>query len=259
MSRANVVLRVSHQFDALPQAFKDGFGTYEFNDVQSMRALPGESLIHSNLAFIDPDIRRQMEEADTFNKLKAGNVRRFSLDIGPCYEQVRTEGGQYIGVGEKLSSDEVLDRSARRYDAVRDQFPDTCEVAIENLNYYPSGAYDGVCDGAFYARACERLGVGLVLDLAHAWVSAMNLGVSFDDFLSGFDFSTVREIHVSGPTMIDGLATDRHALPGDREFGWLESVLARTSGPVDVVIEYYRDPEGIVASYERLRAVVGAN
>lgn len=259
LSDVNIVLRVSHQFDALPADFRDGFAAYEFNDVESLRPIDGDRLVHTNLALIDPDVAEQVKGADTLRRLADGRVRRFSLDIGPCYEKVRAEGGQYHGEGEKLPPDEVLARAARRFESIRDQFPDTCQVAIENLNFYPSGAYDGVCDGPFYARACEKLGVGLVLDLAHAWVSAMNSGQRFEDFLAAFDFSTVREIHVSGPGMVDGLAVDGHALPGDREFGWLENVLAEVGGPVDVVIEYYRDVEGIVQSYERLRAITGAN
>jgi len=255
MRLANPVLPVSHQFHNFSQDFRERFHTFEFRAAEHVADWAQDALVHTNLSLIDPDFERLID----FDALLRAPVRRFSFDIGPCYERVKVVGQQYVGIGPKLSWREVLDRAGITLSKVRSRFPPGCELAVEVLNYYPTGAYDGVCGAEFYNEACRRLNVGLVFDIAHARVTSANLGRPFADFLNLLDWTWVREVHLSRPTLaVEGGAIDSHDCPEEEEFSLLEKVLSRMTDPVDVVIEYYRCVDGIVDAYAKLFDMIGA-
>jgi hypothetical protein len=254
--RVSRVLRVSHQFKNFPEAFSQSFEHYEFNNVTEIENWARRPLVHTNYATIDPLFEQKLENEDVFNILKNNEVKRFSFDIGPCYQKVIEVDGKYVGKNNKLTPADVLRISEERLAKIRHKFPPNCELAVENLNYYPTGAYDGVCDGHFYAMACNKLNVKMVFDISHARVSAANLGQNFSDFIEDFDFSTVTEIHLSRPEFVkDGLAIDAHGAPKEKEYYLLQKIVDRTSGPVDVVIEYYQDVPGIIDAYTHLAEI----
>jgi uncharacterized protein len=250
------VLRVSHQFKNFPKSFSDEFKSYEFNSAGAVESWSNRSLVHTNYATIDPLFAKKLEDKNVFEKLVANNVKRFSFDVGPCYKEVKEVNGQYIGVGEKLNPIDVMYWSEENLSSIRHRFPKDCELAIENLNYYPTGAYDDVCDGTFYSMACNRLDVKMVFDISHARVSAQNLGYDFISFVEDFDFSQVTEVHLSRPRFNDdGTAIDAHDAPLEEEYEILQQIIEKTSGPVDVIIEYYKDVKGIINAYNRLAEI----
>lgn len=254
MAEARVVLPVSHQFANFPRAFVERFATVEFHTPARIEPWATDALVHTHLSLVQPDFG----DAIDFAALERAPVRRFSFDIGPCYRHTTIVDAQYVGQGDKLSPAQVLDLAEQSLDRVRHRFPPGCELAFENLNFYPTGAYDGVCDAAFCNEAGRRLGIGMVLDVAHARVTAANMGSTFAAFADELDLANVREIHLSRPgRRTDGLAVDLHDQPQAEEFAILADLLARITGRVDVVIEYYRDVDGIVAAYDRLFEMLG--
>lgn len=48
-------------------------------------------------------------------------------------------------------------------------------LLLENYNYHPTNAYEYVCDPATFSKLME-IDCGMLLDLAHAQISAFNLG-----------------------------------------------------------------------------------
>lgn len=253
-SNINPILPVSHQFEALPESFRARFRSFEFRAVEHLGDWAEDALLHTGYSLIDPAFGADID----FDKLSRHGVRRFSFDIGPCYEKVETVNAQYVGIGEKLTPDEVLSRSRRNLEKVRARFPTGCELAIENLNYYPTGAYDGVCDAEFYNEACKAMNVGLVFDIAHARVSGPHGGEPFDSFLEKIDFRLIREVHLSRPRLEPATdVRDAHDRPQADDFAILRDILARTPGPVDVAIEYYRDVGGIIGAYDDLAHHLG--
>jgi hypothetical protein len=254
LAKINPVLPVSHQFDHFSDDFREKFSCFEFRSADHVEGWAGDALVHTGLSLTMPDFASQID----FDNLRKAPVRRFSFDVGPCFREVETVDTRYVGVGEKLSVDQVLSIAKTNLESVREKFPANCELAFENLNYYPTGAYDGVCDAEFCNRACSELDLKMVLDVAHARVTAANLGYKFSVFLNQLDLNNVNEVHLSRPEINnDKLSMDRHEQPDDEEFSWLKVILDRIgnarSKPVDVVIEYYRDIDGIMASYERLQ------
>ena len=61
------------------------------------------------------------------------------------------------------------------------------------------------------AAVIEKTGCGLLLDLAHARISAYNLGMTPEEYLAALPLHRLCEMHFSGVQTIDGLLQDHYA------------------------------------------------
>lgn len=92
-------------------------------------------------------------------------------------------------------------------------------VALENLDYHPSGAYEYVCQPDFINQIFrEYPDLYLLLDIAHASISAMAL-LGGDpqnrlditkNYLTLLPLDRVIEIHINSPTFENGQLLDSH-------------------------------------------------
>ena len=177
-------------------------------------------------------------------------VELFSFDLGPACRK-----NQFVlPLSRTLSQDEILDESARAVEFVRSFY--NGPLAAENYNYYPTGMYEHVCQPDFMAEALEKLDLGLVLDLAHAKVTAVNLKLDVKQYLGELPMDRVVEIHISRPFVNPWLAVDAHAALEEEDFDLLASVLQKSPDDVLVAIEYYKDPEKLADLYGRLAQVL---
>src|SRR5262249_43415750 len=101
-------------------------------------------------------------------------------------------------------------------------------LILENLDYCPGGAYEHICDPAFIAAVLDETGAGLLLDLAHARVSASRIGVPIEAYLAQLPLERVRQLHISGPRPRDGVLFDAHEPLLDEDYALLEWVLRRS-------------------------------
>jgi uncharacterized protein (UPF0276 family) len=130
-------------------------------------------------------------------------------------------------------------------------------LMLENLDYCPGGAYEHICVPDFIATVLNETGAGLLLDLAHARVSASRLGLPIEVYLGQLPLERVRQLHISGPRLRDGVLYDAHQPLLDADYALLEWVLLRTQ-PLALTLEYNRDEVELCAELARLRVVLGA-
>src|SRR5687768_11767181 len=74
-----------------------------------------------------------------------------------------------------LGRDELFANICRNVQTLADAI--RVPLILENLDYCPGGAYEHICEPAFIAAVLEQTGAGLLLDLAHARVSASRIGM----------------------------------------------------------------------------------
>jgi uncharacterized protein (UPF0276 family) len=129
-------------------------------------------------------------------------------------------------------------------------------LLLENLDYNTTGAYEHICEPDFIREAVERSETYLLLDLAHARVSAARLGYSAEEYLDRLPLERVRQLHVSGPRQVDGVMTDVHQPLGERDVKILLEILERTV-PWALTLEYKKSADTLVAQADRLRSVLG--
>ena len=118
----------------------------------------------------------------------------------------------------------------------------------------------------------ERTGCGLLLDTAHARLSAAKLGMEAKAYVDALPGDRLRELHVTG-ILHDG-TRERDSMPmGDADWGLAGHVLSRIgrgdwTSPWVVALEYggtgegfgwRSDPDVIASQVPRLRRLVGSS
>lgn len=217
-----------------------------------------ECLLESSLNLLAPGFPEQV--AALLPALETGKYRSFAGDLGPNCGRWRlgeSPNGfpRYLPEGDILSEGEALDILGANVRFLRERLP--VEIKVENLNYFPTGAYEWVCEPEAISRCLSSAGIELLLDLAHALISAHNLGCDAEDYLSRLPLDCVSELHVSRAGLVGGIWEDTHEVPEEREFELMEFVLARA--PVELVtLEYYRDDAPYVKGLRELHGWLAA-
>jgi len=128
-------------------------------------------------------------------------------------------------------------------------------LLLENLDYTPTGAYEHLCQPEIIRTVLEETDTHLLLDLAHAQVSAARLGYTLHDYLEGLPLTRVRQLHVSGPRPQGDTLTDAHETLRPSDYKLLEEVLSQTQ-PWALTLEYARDAGALRTQLEHLRELL---
>ncbi|MFH1089929.1 MAG: DUF692 family multinuclear iron-containing protein [Pseudomonadota bacterium] len=179
----------------------------------------------------------------------------FSFDLGPACRNSHF----VLPLSRTLSRKEIIDRSAASLEVVRKAYAGP--LAAENYNYYPTGLYEHICRPDFMAEYLEELNLGLVLDVAHAVISAVNMKLEPMKYISELPLDRVAEVHISRPFLHPCLAVDAHLAPNNEGFDLLTLILDRLpqNKSIPVAIEYYRDLKRLTQSYHRLRRLLNGS
>jgi hypothetical protein len=221
----------------------------EFRQPRTAPHIPDKpQVFHWGYGLVQTEFSTTFQKAGLGEFLAQSGCRLFSFDLGPACRK-----SKYImPTSRVLRAAEILDISARTLDDVRRAYDGA--LAAENYNYYPTGMYEHVCRPDFIGRFLERMDLGLVLDIAHAVVSADNLKLDRMAYIRELPLDRVVEIHVSRPRRFGPIMADFHAAPQKEDFDFLASVLHMlpSTDEVLVAIEYYRDLKKLVQTYRTL-------
>ena len=191
----------------------------------------GPVLSDFSKAFIREGLERTLNEYE---------MELFSFDLGPS---ARNHQG-VLPLSRPLGQSAIRRYTEAALKLVRRYF--NGPLAAENYNFYPTGFYRHVTEPDFIEKFLKEFDLGLVLDLAHAAVTAHNVGLNLNDYLEALPLERTTEIHISSPWLpgVPGLmAVDSHGSPGKREWKWLENLFKSERLPMGtpVFVEYYQD------------------
>lgn len=115
-------------------------------------------------------------------------------------------------------------------------------VLVENIDYnpgYAKGVVEGkIADPGYIREVCERHDTDLLLDIAHAAVSASHLGMGLQDYIRALPLERVREIHATGHGWSREMGIlDNHEMLGKDDYAILDFILER-SKPAILTLEY---------------------
>jgi uncharacterized protein (UPF0276 family) len=178
-----------------------------------------------------------------------------------------------------LPRETAMENIIRNARALAEQLP--VPLLLENIPLFPNLAHIHVCEPDFVAEVIAETGCGLLLDLAHARVSADVLGCSVRDYLAQLPLERAVEFHLSGPRPLGALdarrqtlvrqnaksvahlhsfgehnLVDAHAPMQEEDYALLTWALARCE-PKAISLEYYYDPEELRQQLERLNEMLG--
>jgi uncharacterized protein (UPF0276 family) len=121
-----------------------------------------------------------------------------------------TVDGERLGTILALPrTEEALELVCERVLALQDRY--AAPFLLENIARLlpdPDGAYD---EAGFLNELHRRTDCGLVLDLYNLECDAHNHGFDIEGFLEELNFEAVRELHVAGGVVLDGMRLDVHS------------------------------------------------
>lgn len=218
----------------------------------------GVALFHCELSLVAPwsaDEAAEIGAAATAVAGAGGRLDVVSFHLASGYVRNRVEGGAFVGEGEAMTRDTMLAHAARNAGIAREQCPDA-KLLVENNNHLGTDAYDVVTDPEFISELAAHAGVGLLLDVAHARISARNTGVDERSYLAELPLGSVRQVHLSKHGSDAARAWDAHEPLEEEDWRYFRELLPLLPDLRYVTIEYYRDAEALLAQLARLRSIL---
>ncbi|EQB89233.1 uncharacterized protein (UPF0276 family) [Clostridium punense] len=109
---------------------------------------------------------------------------------------------------------------------------------VENIPYYGfKGTLRFATDPSVINMVCEKANVGLILDIAHARVSASNRNEDVYTYILNLPLDKVKEIHVVGVLENEEGLRDKHLEMQEEDYKLLEWVLT-LANPSIITLEY---------------------
>jgi uncharacterized protein (UPF0276 family) len=197
-------------------------------------------------------LKQQNAVPRTLETLALTHAPWLSVHLGFSAAEIEFDEGMQAKT-PTLPRDELFANICRNVRGLATAIP--VPLILENLDYLPNGAYEHICEPAFIAAVLAETDAGLLLDLAHARVSAARMGVPIDEYLAQLRLERVRQIHISGPRLRDGVLADAHEPLLDEDYQLLRDVLGQTR-PLALTLEYYRDQAALLEQVARLRSLL---
>ena len=151
----------------------------------------------------------------------------------------------------------MLSHSVKNTKWLRQIISKSVLIGLENNNYYPTPAYDIITEGDFISKVIYKNNLFLLLDIAHAMVSAHNKNTSYKEYILRLPLDRLIQLHICQPTLIEGgIARDTHNEPNDDMFKEVIRLLNKYQSIKYLTIEYYKDKDILIASIQKLRHLI---
>jgi uncharacterized protein (UPF0276 family) len=135
-------------------------------------------------------------------------------------------------------------------------------LLLENATFYAHMPGCTMDEGAFLRAVCEASGCGLLLDVNNVYVNSQNHGFDARAFLDAVPLERVRQLHVAGHTLMDGVIIDTHIGPViDEVWALYRHVLARAGRLIPTLIEWDQEIpplDRVLDEVDRARAEAAA-
>lgn len=152
-----------------------------------------------------------------------------------------------------LDRDELFANICRNINTLQEMID--VPIILENLDYCAGGAYEYICEPDFIAAVVEEGNVGMLLDLAHAQVSAVRLGIPIEEYMARLPLQRVWQLHISGPRWANDTLNDWHEDLREEDYALLQNVLQQTN-PKALTLEYKKDARLLHEQLVQLRSMV---
>jgi uncharacterized protein (UPF0276 family) len=226
----------------------------ELRKPEQMGKIPGEALFHCE---INLAAKWGKNEMDTLAGIAGrGNVAALSFHLPSCYAKNTIRDNRFIGIDPPWSKEEMLCHGAENIRAVRRLFGDGVDIMVENNNDLLTDAYRVVTDPQFIAELVLQNSIFLLLDIAHARISAHNRKRDERRYFEELPLAKTRQVHLSRFTVKDGMAIDAHAALEEEDWLFFSQWSARLPLLRYVTVEYYRDPVLLRRQLSRLRECI---
>ena len=190
---------------------------------------------------------------------RSANVRLdvASFHVPSRYQVNDVMDGAFIGRGEPMCEDEMLANASANATTVRNMLNQAglsdVQLLVENNNHLGSDAYDTVTAPAFINRLLDLTDFGLLLDVAHARITAANTAQDERAYFEKLPLGRAVQIHLSRHSLLDGRARDSHDALEDDDWDFFHGLMSQLPRLAYATIEFYKDANVLTGLLKRLR------
>ena len=215
--------------------------------------LPKQWLFH-----IDIDITLKWDD-ETRDYLQQAFIKKPELKLATfqatrCCQDEKIGNGMFQLSGQVYSEHELLEHAKDNTRWLRKVLSNDVKLGLENNNYYPSPAYDIVTDGNFITKLVTQNNLYLLLDIAHAMVTAHNRQITYQDYIASLPLDNLIQLHICQPLLIAGkMAHDAHDEPNTEMMNEVIRLIKEFSQIKYLTVEFYKDKDILVRSLNSLK------
>jgi sugar phosphate isomerase/epimerase len=187
------------------------------------------------------------------------NLKLITLQATRCCRGEKIVDNMFQLDGKIYDAAQMLNNSIENTKWLQKIIGDNVLIGLENNNYYPSPAYDIVADGDFITQIINNNNLFLLLDIAHAMVTAHNKKINYFQYIETLPLDKLIQLHICQPKLpVGGIARDTHNEPNHEMFLEVIRLINKYPTIKYLTIEYYRDKDILISSINKLRQLISS-
>ena len=190
-------------------------------------------------------------------KKKKKKLKLITFQSTRCCEGEKILNERFQLSGTLFSKKKMLFFAKKNIQWLKKNIKKDIKIGIENNNYYPEPAYNIITEGSFISEIVTKNKIFLLLDLAHAFITAYNKKINFDKYLNSLPLGRTIQIHLVSSKIKKfakrKIAIDTHDLPSQKNFELVNKILKKYPSIQYLTIEYYKDTEKLIKSIKKLK------
>ena len=168
------------------------------------------------------------------------HIKLASFHVASCCDKPVIIDGIFQLGGREYSYEELQETAIKNIARIKMFMPEGMLLCVENNNYLHSPAYKHVIEAQFLYDLVTENDICFLYDIAHAHISAVNMGISFAEYYGGLPISRTRQVHICKFGMrSETEAFDAHYAPDEMIYSELRKVI-KQSDVQYVTVEYYK-------------------
>lgn len=181
-------------------------------------------------------------------------LKLVTFQITRCCQAEKLVNGKFKLVGKKFTKEQMLRNSKENLKWFKSKFGKKIKIGIENNNYYKTPAYDIITEGKFISDIVKKNNIYLLLDIAHAMVTAKNRNIDLKKYLDDLPLSNLIQIHICGPLLKANTGFDKHRPPQQYVYDAIKPIIIKHKNKVKyLTLEYYRNEKILIKELKRLK------
>jgi hypothetical protein len=255
MNKQLIATPISHLFENELNA-KDIIAVSDCLEVRQ-RSLesswPNQKLFHIDIDLSHPWDHKIKDYLSNAFSLKT-SLEVVTFQSTRCCEGEKLINGMFQSEGRVFSKNDMITFAKENTIWLRENLNSNILIGLENNNYYPTEAYKSITDGEFLSTLVHDNDLFLLLDIAHAMVTAHNKSIEFKSYLSTLPLDKMLQVHICQPELPNGeIGYDAHNEPNVEMENLVLDLIKKFPKIKYLTIEYYKDKDILIKSIDSLK------
>lgn len=210
-------------------------------------------IYHSDLNILSKWSYNQIKNLENINKKY--QVKCVSYHLASRYQKNIIQDNAFVGVGTPLSISEMKMNIRENIKISMEIFGYEIPILVENVNHLLTDAYDIITDTNFIKEIIEENEIFLLLDLAHAKITAFNKNIEFMNYITKLPLNKCKQIHVSRYSINAGRTIDSHDELLEEDWQELNKIMELIDSVDYITLEYYKDGQKLLNQLNILKRI----